>query len=418
MSPSSILQVHQVSHNFHRLANLYPRHKLNLEKLLTRDENIKAFKKSSRIYEKIKLHRYRFQGLTEAKFNQIIDLLNPTSVYVKELVLVSLNVKKSWIVRILKQLSNLENLHLALLFTDNVSSQEVLESDLDGKISLPKLKKIVIFNCEDAFFSLLMDLNDCEVTDFISRSVARFQSRSVESFVASFIKLHGKSLKKLDVWNSFDSQKDSTLIGDLKDLSLEILSLTQYVNEGNLLQNFFCQLATTLKSLSLGYCGLTDQLLEAICDTLTNLETFRLDDRLENIDSGFQALQKLTKLKSFSVHKHLVLKKNVLEGFGFVVNENLVEIEAPIDGATPEFIEKFAACVPNLKRFNMGIDTTVIIKHVLQQCKNLNELTINHRRLNNFERKDIKETAEITGEILEYIRDYGGNLKKKWLVYC
>jgi hypothetical protein len=38
--------------------------------------------------------------------------------------------------------------------------------------------------------------------------------------------------------------------------------------------------------------------------------------------------------------------------------------------------------------------------------------------LHNFERKNILETAKITGEILEYVENFGGNLKEKWLEYC
>jgi hypothetical protein len=122
-------------------------------------------------------------------------------------------------------------------------------------------------------------------------------------------------------------------------------------------------------------------------------------------------------LKSFSVPV-LVCKKNVLEGLAFVVNENLVYIEASIDGATPEFIEKLAACVPNLKSFKMGIDSTVTIKHVLQQCKNLEGLHIFHRRLTDLEQKlSLNSVIEIAGKAFEYVRNYGGNLtgKKIWL---
>jgi hypothetical protein len=102
----------------------------------------------------------------------------------------------------------------------------------------------------------------------------------------------------------------------------------------------------------------------------------------------------------------------VLKGYTFIVNENLVEIEASIDGATPEFIEKLATCVPNLKSFKMGIDSTVTIKHVLQQCKNLEGLHIFHRQLTDLKQKLFLNTAkEIAGEALEFVRNYGGNLK-------
>lgn len=212
--------------------------------------------------------------------------------------------------------------------------------------------------------------------------------------------------------------EDWTFIGDLKEIRLERLSLSQYNGDNNLLQNFLRQNAS-LKSLGLTSCILTDQLLELICDSLKNLESlFFANDSFTNINSGLLALQKLTKLKTFCVH-FLTADKNVLEGFTFVVNQNLVHIEASIDGATPEFCEKFAICVPNLNRFRMVIDSAPIVKEILQQCKNLKELGIIHRRLVDLRRcKDessMQEIYDLSGEILEYVNEHGDNLKEVFL---
>jgi hypothetical protein len=121
------------------LGNFYPRHELNLNVVLASDENIEAFKKSGRLYEKVDL--YQFVRLTEVKFHQTIDLLKPTSFYVKHLILGEVTMGKMWIVRILKQLPNLKELELLQLSSIG-SNQEIQQSD--AVISLPKLENIII----------------------------------------------------------------------------------------------------------------------------------------------------------------------------------------------------------------------------------------------------------------------------------
>jgi hypothetical protein len=405
---SCILPAHEVCRKFHELANLYPRHELHLGKLLISEENIEYFKKSSRIYKKVEI--YEFEGLTEVKFNQTIDLLKPTSLFVKELILGHVTIEKMWLTRILKQLSNLDTLNL-LRLQSNDPDQETQQSI---QISLPKLQNITICDCEDAFERFLVDLRDCSVVDLYFLLTGHFTTNSNNNYLTSFIKNQEKSLKKLSIWNSLIRPADWNFIGDLKEIRLESLNLTRCRDDNNLLQNFLRQNAATLKFLSLTSCGLTDQLLETICESLKNLETLCLaNDSFANINSGLLALQKLTKLKTFNVH-FLSADKNVLEGFTFVVNENLVEIEATIDGASPEFIEKFADCVPNLAKFRMGFDSTCILREVLKHCKNLRELNIINRRLVGLSRREdesfMQEIYDLSGEILDCVNDYGDNL--------
>jgi hypothetical protein len=405
LSPSSILEVHQVSHNFHELANLYPRHELHLGKLLTSDENIEAFKKSSRLYDKVKF-RFNFEDLTDVKFNQTIDLLKPTSFFVKELKLSKVTMEKLWVVRILKQLTNLELIDFYCLRT--ISPNQDQQSD--GVISLPKLKSIKILHCDVAFETLLIDLRVSDITEVCVSGTFKTIGNSV-NHATSIIKNHEKSLKKLEIEYNSISPEEWNFIGNLKEMRLEELALHCYRGETNLFLDFLRQNAGILKSLRLENC-LSREMLELICGTLNDLEALYIYEDSWDDDYNHLAFQKLTKLKKFSFQLGLY-DLNALEGFAIVINENLENITAPIHGATPEFIEKFATCVPNLKNLTITNSASPsAVKELLKLCKNLEKLWVLNIRTT-FDRET--EFLDFFGEFLESINDYGANLKEVFL---
>lgn len=102
----------------------------------------------------------------------------------------------------------------------------------------------------------------------------------------------------------------------------------------------------------------------------------------------------------------------------------MVEIEAPIYGINLEIIEKVAVCVPNLRELRVGIDSSSIVKEILQHCTSLQKLEIYHIRIFNlcsqydtvggFEEQIplFVEISDILGEIFKHINDYGHNLKE------
>ncbi len=387
-------------------ANLYPRHELHLGKLLTSDENIEASKKSSRLYDKVKF-RFNFRALTDVKFNQTIDLLKPTSFFVKELKLSKVTMEKLWVVRILKQLTNLELIDFYCLRT--ISPNQDQQSD--GGISLPKLKSIKILHCDVAFETLLIDLRVSDITEICISGTFKTINNSV-NHATSFIKNHEKSLKKLEIEYNSISHEEWNFIDNLKEMRLEELDLNNYEGDTNLLMEFFRQNANTLKSLCLDNCYFTREMLELICGTLNDLEALYLSQVSWDDDYNHLAFQKLTKLKKFWFQQAMH-DLNALEGIAIVVNENLVEISAPIHGATPEFIEKFATCVPNLKNLTINNSASPsAVKELLKQCKNLEKLWVLNIRTT-FEKES--ELLDFFGEFLKSINDYGANLKEVFL---
>jgi hypothetical protein len=126
---------------------------------------------------------------------------------------------------------------------------------------------------------------------------------------------------------------------NFKELRLEELNLSPYYGDSAVFLYFLRQSQSTLKSLSLDCSYFNNKMLELICDLLPNLKELRLEGYLDNLNSGLLALQKLKKLKKFSAD--LESEKNVLKGFPLAVNRNMLEIEAPLENTSEEFIAQF-----------------------------------------------------------------------------
>ncbi len=147
LSPSEletpITNVHLTCRKFHDLASLVPCH-LYLTTVLSSDENMEAFKKSSQIYDKVRLDNFR--GLTEEiqLLSQVITLLEPTRMHVKELRIADVYLSKFDVTSLLKLFPNLKTLVLENVYPSEDPSPEQRYVDV---ISLPKLTHFTICDC-------------------------------------------------------------------------------------------------------------------------------------------------------------------------------------------------------------------------------------------------------------------------------
>jgi hypothetical protein len=189
-----------------------------------------------------------------------------------------------------------------------------------------------------------------------------------------FIKMHEKSLKSLTLQLMSIPSHGWDFVGDLKEMRLESLSVEFYDGDNDMFAQFLLQNATTLKSLSLSYCGVSDIMLEVVSESLQNLEELDLGGEFIEITTGFAALQKLKHLKKFS---GLSSGQNLVEAFGLVVNENMLELKAPFRGKTINFIARLGACLPNLRKIQTGIVSASQVKAILIGFPNLEALDIN-----------------------------------------
>jgi hypothetical protein len=133
LSPSEletpITNVHLTSRKFHDLASLVPCH-LSLTTVLSSEENMEAFKKSSQIYDKVRLDN--FKGLTEEiqLLNQVITLLEPTRVHVKELRIADVYLSKFDVASLLKLFPNLKTLVLENVYPSEAKNSDMLASSI------------------------------------------------------------------------------------------------------------------------------------------------------------------------------------------------------------------------------------------------------------------------------------------------
>jgi hypothetical protein len=113
----------------------------------------------------------------------------------------------------------------------------------------------------------------------------------------------------LNHWDIYSDESDDTILilKNIKQLRLEEFFLRSYRGDLNVLWEFLRQNESTLKSLLLGHCDLTVEMLEVVCDLLPNLEELRLEDYNDSV----LAVQKLKKLKKFSAF--ISTENNVLE---------------------------------------------------------------------------------------------------------
>jgi hypothetical protein len=333
-----------------------------------------------------------FGRLTEIKLNQAITLLAPTCVHVKELIIRNGALSKFDVVRIVKLFPNLNKLSLLSLYSAQNSGHELQGS---GVISLPKLTDITIRSCYNESEDLLMDFRDCSITDFnICLTGTRFNKN-----IVAFIKTQEKSLKRwhLDPFNS----DIRTFMGDFKEMRLEELFLSYYRGDHAVLLDFLRQSQSTLKSLSLNYCDLTNEMLEGICESLINLEELHLHRRgFNDLSSGLLALQKLKKLRKFIAD--LNINVNVFKGFTVAVNDNMLEIEAPLGYASTEFIAQLDTCLPNLRKLSTRPVSAVQVKTILVNFKKLQDFTIH---VPGISKRDSKK-------ILRIINDNGNKLTR------
>ncbi len=382
-----INNIHLVCRKFHELACLIPCH-LYPTTVLPSEENVEALKKSSRIYDKVYFDK--FEELTEIQLNQVITLLKSTGCHAKELSISGGSLSKFCLASFLKLVPNLKKLTIRDLYSPENPSQEQLEF---GEIRLPKLTDFTICECDNEFMDLLMDFRDCSITDF---RVERHFHGSNNRNIVDLIKKQEKSLKRLLLELISDNPVDWSFMGDLKEMRLEAFDLSFYRDDPDVLLDFLRQNGSTLKSLSLTYCHLTDEKLEGVCELLPNLEELRLQEDFDNPESGILALQKLKKLKKFSICS--LGESNILESLTFAVNENMleVEIEAPLQDNTTEFIAKLATCLPNLRKFRSGFVSDSQVEAILIYFRKLEEMTI--------------YPANNSKKVFQHINDFGRNL--------
>ncbi len=392
--------MHLTCRKFHDLASMIPC-QLSLTTVLSSEENVKAFKKSSQIYDRVYL--IEFGTLSDIQFLPAITLLGPTGVYVKELRIHYGYLNKFDVVTLLHLFPNLEILSLQDIYPKLDSSQEQRGI---GAISLPKLTDITIGDDDDTeLYDLVKDFPDSSITglDIRSRQIWRINQKIVD-----FIKKQEKSLKRLHLDLFPDNPDDWNFLGDLEEMRLEGFELSNYRdNRGNrgMLLGFLRQNGLTLKYLSLTVYYLTDKMLEVICDA-SILEKLRLDGKYFFVSRGFLALQKLKKLKKLRLFS--LVKKNILEGLATVVNENMLEIVAPLDDTSAEFIARLAICLPNLRKIYTATMSASQVKAVLKHFPNLKDLTI-------YVPEDSQKASK---KILKRINKHGKNLSNIKLFGC
>ncbi len=147
-------------------------------------------------------------------------------------------------------------------------------------------------------------------------------------------------------------------MGNLKEMRLEALSVEFYGGDNAVLLEFLLQNGSTLKSLALKYCGVSDGMLGVICESLKNLEQVNLGGEFEDFGIGLIAIRNLTKLKKFST-------LSVLEIFTAEVNETMLEIKAPFRGKTTNFIARLGACLPNMRNLCTGVVSAPQIEAIM-----------------------------------------------------
>ncbi len=91
---------------------------------------MEAFKKSSQIYDKVRLDN--FKGLTEEiqLLNQVITLLEPTRVHVKELRIADVYLSKFDVASLLKLFPNLKTLVLENVYPSEAKNSDMLASSI------------------------------------------------------------------------------------------------------------------------------------------------------------------------------------------------------------------------------------------------------------------------------------------------
>ncbi len=410
MNPKSILNIHQVCQKFHALANLHPHHRLKLSKILATDENIELSRKSSRLYEVVKLYEF---DLSRDKLTHCIDFLRHTGYYVKRLNIAVTSLDKTWIGEFLKLFPNLEFLKLRMLKQTEELNQEIQQT---GQIKLPKLKEILLDRNAEGLDLFLGNVIGCNVTNLL------FDLTFHSNTVPSFIKTQEKSLKDLRLWN-YDNAfvgADWNFLTDLKELRLEKLDINAFNVDSMVLMSILRQNASTMKSLDLWRLLLTDEMLDEICESLKNLESLNLLATFSEVENGLLGLHKLKNLKQLSLCIFRWAETFTLEGLATGINENLLEICAPFTGITSDVISSLGISLPNLRKLRMDETEDVSqVKDVLQSFRKLEELNIYHEdledysmRLFNGEEEYFDDIYYISGKILDCINEHGKGLKR------
>jgi hypothetical protein len=339
--------------------------------------------------------------LTDFQLRPAITLLEPTGVHVKELRIQYGYLSKFHVASLLHSFPNLKKLSLQDIYPTEDSNQERREL---GTISLPKLTYIKIHDCYKELEDLVKDFRDCSITDFNIRfqgMIGTGRLLRINQNVVAFIKKQEKSLIRLHFGLPANNLVDWSLLGDLKEMRLKKFELTNYRVVSTVLLDFLRQNGSTLKSLTLYYCVLTDEMLDGICESVKNLDTLRLASNFNDVSNGLLALQKLKNLRKLIVAD---TKRNVLEIFTVSVNQNKLEIETPLQDAPTEFIAQLRACLPSLRHiFSVSLSDS-----------NVTNIVINFKNL-----EDVNyPPARMSRELLECIKKNGGNKARFTMIGC
>lgn len=362
-----IKNMHLTSQRFYDIACLYL-HKINLDFVISEEDHLIAFKESRRIYDEINADG---TIISYSLFVEISDCFKEIGIFVKKISLKDASINEAVLKKFLRLLPNLETLILV-----NVESESENEADdlVEGFVVMPMLKYIRYNYCKPEFQNFINELQGCSIFEANIKLYCR--SASSLQAICTFLEKHQKSLRKLTLRIRTLNNVGNSIDWNFGEMQLEHFDLRwEEMNAYNDQFLNFLKQNKNLKFLRLSEVELSNQVLEVICNALSELQTLEFHCNFETTTSdACDHFYKLKILKRLWFDNEI--EYNVLNGLKFAVNKNLEELRAIFDHASNDFIAELKTCIPNLKRLDLCTEQNRIVKNVLENFENLEKLTI------------------------------------------
>jgi hypothetical protein len=367
-----IKNLHLSSKRLNEIANNHP-HNLLVDPRL----NVELFKKSSRIYEDVRISE------CEKKFSYEIfeEMFAEIGVFVKKLDLNCSDLSAVSILKFLSLFPNLRSLKFNWKFVEEEDESEELS------VKLPRLKDLRIETEEPDIFQ-----------DKILKNLTGFNLKAISVGFKSSLKLlpflqsHQKTLKKLTLKVHSGEFKCVEFFADLKDLKLQTLSLNGIMCMSHLDYDFIFEMKA----------------LEVL--QINHRSSEQPQNQLILSPECTDKLYKLTNLQKLEING-FYSNCNILSGLRFDINENLTELKGPFRSVDQDFVEALARCLPNLRKLTV-LESNFQYTDVWKCFKNLEYLHISHtcNYYDNLTYKKLRFRYDVeTGEILEKLKNLAIN---------
>ncbi len=355
----SVNNVHLISRNFHRIANLHVNPILRFDKRSTVN-SLKSLFESSRVFEKLQfgeshfpphLSNFKLIDCSEETGEKYISFLRPS---IKKLSVGFLTLAPKILMDLVKSLPNLESIEFK-----SVKEQPEAEA-VTWDFQLKKVKCVEIYgdspNCE----KLLGTLSECVVQEATLQHYGHEPNPLTLEITRGFLKQQQKNLKKLRIVGSVD------LLSDLEQLQLEELTI-----DGSNYSLAFLKKQKKLKSLKLYESVVTSE--NSILE-LKTLEVLTLFDCWYENDGFLDNLFKLVNLKELNFSSFLGDGEIILDRMRFGTFNKLEELSADFQGVSVESIRDLNRFAPNLKKINLYSGSSEVINAMLENLGKLESL--------------------------------------------